>query len=425
MKTRRGSVRTLGLVAATTLVASGLCVLAAPTAHAADPVLPGPGSDHWSPVLKTADGRTAPMSDAGGDYSVTHLDLTPVDATVDPPTGLPVDPATVFMSADLDHVYVRFHVAALPGNGAGGYVLQIDTNGDQAGWERAVRYSDATDTITYWNGGADAGVKTAGTQVSSVPATALNAVNYAGGTSGGFVAWAMARTDLAAAGIDLGGAVRMVIGATSEAGAKLDAGGFLGLSPKADVLGAGQFGAAAPAWNTLVTDPIDLRPTDNDGDGVVNGVDNCPAVPNPSQADDDNDGPGNACDPTPRGPDPDGDGVGALDDQCPEQYGALANGCVAQSTTSATLRYVARRKTFKGVVRADYDQCVPRRSVTVFRSVSGPDRDLGTVRTDSAGKYALGLSRRARAGKYYAQVDSKWTLGARCFAVRSPRIQVG
>ena len=41
-------------------------------------------------------------------------------------------------------------------------------------------------------------------------------------------------------------------------------------------------------------------PRDDDGDGRVDQVDNCPDVANPDQADDDRDGIGDACDPTPR-----------------------------------------------------------------------------------------------------------------------------
>ena len=51
---------------------------------------------------------------------------------------------------------------------------------------------------------------------------------------------------------------------------------------------------------------------DNDEDGFVDQADNCPSVANPTQADLDNDGVGDACD-----SDKDGDGVSVPDDNCP------------------------------------------------------------------------------------------------------------
>jgi len=61
---------------------------------------------------------------------------------------------------------------------------------------------------------------------------------------------------------------------------------------------------------------------DEDGDGVANLVDNCPAAANPDQHDEDHDGLGDACDPCPYLPggseDADGDGVGDACDPEPQ-----------------------------------------------------------------------------------------------------------
>ncbi|NNJ95063.1 MAG: hypothetical protein HKP57_09995 [Halobacteria archaeon] len=66
-----------------------------------------------------------------------------------------------------------------------------------------------------------------------------------------------------------------------------------------------------------IGDACDLL-NDSDGDGVADADDNCPATPNPGQEDADGDGIGDACDPDFDG---DGDGVPDLTDNCP----AIAN----------------------------------------------------------------------------------------------------
>ena len=84
--------------------------------------------------------------------------------------------------------------------------------------------------------------------------------------------------------------------------------------PKAALASYGLNGGRADARAAL--DLVAPAP-DIDGDGVVNVDDNCVTVANPSQADADGDGAGDACDATPRGADLDADGVGSLDDNCP------------------------------------------------------------------------------------------------------------
>lgn len=71
---------------------------------------------------------------------------------------------------------------------------------------------------------------------------------------------------------------------------------------------------------------------DTDGDGVSNVIylghdpDNCPSVPNPDQADWNNNGIGDKCEDT------DGDGFFDHEDACPTQPGNLGNGCPAPDT---------------------------------------------------------------------------------------------
>jgi hypothetical protein len=72
---------------------------------------------------------------------------------------------------------------------------------------------------------------------------------------------------------------------------------------------------AIPVDGTFVAIPEALE--DTDGDGVLDGVDNCPAIANPGQEDVNDDGIGDVCQPD----DGDGDGWPDAEDNCP----AIAN----------------------------------------------------------------------------------------------------
>jgi tripartite motif-containing protein 71 len=94
---------------------------------------------------------------------------------------------------------------------------------------------------------------------------------------------------------------------------------FAGLDALSFVASDGQASSTPATIEVEVT----LVPQDADGDGVEDGVDNCPQDSNADQTDQDGDGLGAACDPDDAGTPPDQDGDGSPDDEdnCP----ALAN----------------------------------------------------------------------------------------------------
>ena len=80
-------------------------------------------------------------------------------------------------------------------------------------------------------------------------------------------------------------------------------------------------GGAQGAASVVIV--VNAQPADADNDGVLDDVDNCPSVPNPSQTDTDGDGVGDACDncdyvENPDQTDSDGDGIGDACDNCPD-----------------------------------------------------------------------------------------------------------
>ena len=80
--------------------------------------------------------------------------------------------------------------------------------------------------------------------------------------------------------------------------------------------------ANTPAGETVNASGCSDSQLDDDGDGIMNNVDNCIIIANASQADNDSDGLGDVCD-----DDDDNDGVLDVDDACPLVSGT-ANGCL-------------------------------------------------------------------------------------------------
>lgn len=110
----------------------------------------------------------------------------------------------------------------------------------------------------------------------------------------------------------------LVSGPANAASFNLNSDGSFSYTPNPDFSGLDSFTYKASdgeSESNTVTVQITVN-ADADADGVPDANDNCPNDANPDQSDTDNDGIGNACDPTPNG-DTDGDGVDNNTDNCP------------------------------------------------------------------------------------------------------------
>lgn len=126
-------------------------------------------------------------------------------------------------------------------------------------------------------------------------------------------------------------------------------------------------------------EPTALFDDDLDNDGVVDGVDNCPAVANPDQADEDGDTVGNACDNCPnvanrlQQDDGDSDGIG---DDC-DPHPVTTGDCLV---TFDSFDDVAGFDTYWMVVGPSAPNVTPMPGTVVV--VAEPTKNLGLVRRD-------------------------------------------
>jgi hypothetical protein len=148
-------------------------------------------------------------------------------------------------------------------------------------------------------------------------------------------------------------------------------GGIIGfrLTPEGDDMGVWSSEAPTVSNRPRLIVTYTVPTGDQDGDGVPDVSDNCPAVSNAGQADVDSDGAGDACD-SQDNRDQDGDGVQNWQDQCDLEPGpASNNGCpvVTPPPTGSLIpanATVVRANEHNGTGSVSTSQCPSSGSVT-------------------------------------------------------------
>jgi hypothetical protein len=171
-------------------------------------------------------------------------------------------------------------------------------------------------------------------------------------------------------------------------------------------------------YNLAFADNVKLTvaSNDRDADGVGDGADNCPAVANAHQANNDGDGRGDACD-----ADDDNDAVLDRADTCRLIAGKASNGC-PKIARRLSLTFSDRSGKFSGRLRPG-GPCAVRQRVQVLRVKRGPDKEIGRTKTKRSGRY--GLAADANPGTYYAKVKPKTVADVgNCAKVKSKTVRV-
>lgn len=115
------------------------------------------------------------------------------------------------------------------------------------------------------------------------------------------------------------------------------------------------------------------------------------------------------------------DGVEDHRDGCRGIAASTPSGCPA-TTRKLTATYSSGA--FRGRMSSPVAACKAARSVTIWKSISGPDRLIGRATTRSDGTYRLAKAKKA--GRYYAKSAAVVIPNtAACPAVTSPSFRVG
>ena len=82
------------------------------------------------------------------------------------------------------------------------------------------------------------------------------------------------------------------------------------------------------------------------------------------------------------------------------------------SGTSTKVVVSLKFPAFHGTLQSSRGACKKHRTVKLFREKAGPDRQLGTDKSNAKGEWAIPLGKKLTSGSYYAKATAKHGCGA-------------
>lgn len=79
----------------------------------------------------------------------------------------------------------------------------------------------------------------------------------------------------------------------------------------------------------------------------------------------------------------------------------------AGSSNSTTIVVSLKNPAFHGTLKSGKSACATGRTVKLFREKPGPDKLLGTAKSNAKTKWSIPLGKRLTSGSYYAKAPAK------------------
>ena len=99
---------------------------------------------------------------------------------------------------------------------------------------------------------------------------------------------------------------------------------------------------------------------------------------------------------------------------------ALLSAVSAGASSSTRVIVSLKMPAFHGTLRSSKSACATGRTVKLFREKPGPDKLLGTDKSNARTKWSIPIGKRLTPGSYYAKAPAK----GRCGAAKSKLLSI-